>query len=290
MNEHQSRIDALSELGLTDLEARIYVQLTKSPMLSGYRVAKILGRSVPNIYNTLSSMAKKGLVLTSLEGTTNIYIPTPLDEYLEQYSRRTDNLIDRTREVFKNIGMHEENPSPEIFQLENTEQVLQKARKLIGDAKGKIVITADRFPLLHLSPYLREAADRGVSVLVNNYIHHEIPGCDVINWTRRTERRSWPGNWLLMAADANEMLLCFFSLDEKVVNAFWAKNRFLSVVFQHGRSADTVLASVLNMLKDDVPLEELKQKTLSLTEKHIYGISHIELFDTIHTELESPSG
>lgn len=289
MNEHQSRIDALSELGLTDLEARIYIQLTKTPLMSGYRVAKTLGRSVPNIYNTLSSMAKKGLVLTSLQGTTSIYIPTPLEEYLDQYSRKTRNLMEKTREVFKNIDLNEENPSPEIFQLENSDQVLLKARKLIDDAKNKITLTADSYPLDQLSTHLAQAADRGVSVLVNDYNNNKIPGCDVIQWTRRAERKSWPGNWLILAADGIEMLLCFFSKDEKVVNAFWAKNKFLSLAFHHGRSADTVLAEILNMLRDDVPIEILKEKTLALTKKHIFGISHTELIDTICSELENSS-
>ncbi len=91
----------------------------------------------------------------------------------------------------------------------------------------------------------------------------------------------------MLAVESKEMLLCFFSKDDKVVNAFWAKNKFQSLIFHHGRSADTVLAEILNMLRDDVTIEVLKERTLSLTEKHIYGISHIELFDTIYSELKN---
>jgi len=288
LSEQQNRIDALTELGLTDLEARIYILLTKQPKLSGYRVAKILGRSVPNIYNTLSAMAKKGLVLTSLKGTTNIYIPTPLEEYLEQHTRNAERLMNRTRQVFKGMNASESNPSTGIYQLENTEQVLEKARKLISNATGRITITADRFPLLHLSAFLAEASGRGVNVLVNSYSHIAIPECDVILWNRRPDRKPWPGNWLILVADGSELVVSFFSMDAKVVNAIWADNQYLSLVLHHGRSADTVLAAVLNMLKNDVPVEQLKAETLRLTEKHIFGIKHSNLFNTMQTEMENP--
>ncbi len=110
MNEHEGRIDALSELGLTDLEA--------------------------NIYNTLSSMAMKGLVLTSLQGTTSIYIPTPLEEYLEQYSRKMKNLMEKTREVFRNIDLNEENSSPECFNWKTPDRFFRRLVYSLIDLKA----------------------------------------------------------------------------------------------------------------------------------------------------------
>ena len=67
-----------------------------------------------------------------------------------------------------------------MFQLENTGQVLQKARILIDRSKSRITLSADSFPLDQLSTCLAQAADRGVSVLVNDYNNNDIPGCDII--------------------------------------------------------------------------------------------------------------
>jgi len=284
LKEHKNEIDTLTELGLTNLEARIYILLLQQSPLSGYRVAKILGRSVPNIYNTLSAMSQKGLVMSSLDRTTNIYVPTPLEEYLEQYSSKAAAIVEKTRKIFRKIDFSEDQSPPAIYNMKNTEQVLERTIMLIEKAQGTISISADRFPLLLLSAYLSEASKRGVNVLVNSYVALEIPGCDVVHWKRRKERKQWPGNLLIIAADAREMVTSFFSFEERVINAIWVNNPYLATTFQHGRSADTVLAFILNMLRSEVTIEELRVRIDALAEKHIFGIPHNNMYDMILSE------
>lgn len=284
MKEHKNEIDTLTELGLTNLEARIYILLLQQSPLSGYGVAKILGRSVPNIYNTLSAMSQKGLVMSSLDKTTNIYVPTPIEEYLEQYSSKAAAIIEKTRKIFRTIDFSEDQAAPVIYNMENTEQVLERTIMLIEKAQENISISADRFPLLLLSAYLSEASKRGVSVLVNSYVDLEIPGCDVVHWKRRKERKQWPANLLIIAADGREMVTSFFSFEERVINALWVNNPYLATSFQHGRSADTVLAFILNMLNSEVTIEELREQIYTLTEKHIFGIQHNNMYEMLLSE------
>ncbi|MCD4701484.1 MAG: hypothetical protein K8S24_06470, partial [Candidatus Aegiribacteria sp.] len=149
---------------------------------------------------------------------------------------------------------------------------------------NNISISADRFPLLLLSAYLSEASRRDVNVLVNSYVALEIPGCDVVHWKRRKERKQWPVNLLTIAVDGREMVTSFFSFEEKVINALWVNNPYLSTTFQHGRSADTVLAFILNMLNSEVTIEELREQIYALTEKHIFGIQHNDMFEMILSE------
>ena len=284
LKEHRNEIDTLIELGLTNLEARIYILLLQQSPLSGYGVAKILGRSVPNIYNTLSAMSQKGLVMSSLDKTTSIYVPTPIDEYLEQYSSKAAAIVENTRNIFRKIDFSEDQSPPAIYNMENTEQVLERTIILIEKAQWTISISADRFPLLLLSAYLSEASQRGVNVLVNSYVALEIPGCDVVHWKRRKERKQLPGNLLIIAVDGREMVTSFFSFEEKVINALWVNNPYLVTLFQHGRSADTVLAFILNMLNSNVTIEMLREKINTLTEKHIFGIPHSDMYEMILTE------
>ncbi len=287
MKEHKNEIDTLTKMGLSDLEARIYILLLQQSPLSGYGVAKILGRSVPNIYNTLSSMSLKGLVMSSIDKTTNIYVPTPIEECLKQYSRKAAAIVDKTREVFGKLDFSENQSAPAIFNMESTEQVLERAIMLIEKAQANISVNADRFPLLLLSAYLSEATKRGVDVLVNTYVDLEIPGCDVVHWKRRKERKQWPVSLLTIAVDGREMVTAFFSFEERVINAIWVNNPYLATTFQHGRSADTVLAFIINMLNSEVTIEELREKTDALTNKHIFSIPHNSMYEMIISESSS---
>lgn len=53
-------IDELRSIGLSDLEARIYLALHESPEMSGYEVAKRVSVSRSNVYAALRAMTDKG--------------------------------------------------------------------------------------------------------------------------------------------------------------------------------------------------------------------------------------
>ena len=53
----------LSSFGFSDLEANAYINLLQEPGITGYRVAKNLGKPVANTYKALDSLIKKGLII-----------------------------------------------------------------------------------------------------------------------------------------------------------------------------------------------------------------------------------
>jgi sugar-specific transcriptional regulator TrmB len=281
LEDFREGISKLIELGLTELEAGVYVLLLQRSPLSAYAVAKTLGKSVPNMYKTLSAMAQKGLVMSSLDGTTKVYAPTPLDEYLDQFMKRSADLVLQTRTTFERMELSRDLPRTSIYKLQNTEQVLRKTVSLIEDAEVSISVTADRYPLLFLSAYLTEASARGVNILVNSYIPIAIDGCDVVHWRRRKERPSWPGNILVLVVDGREVVTGFFSPQETVMSALWVNDPYLAAVLHHGRSADTILAAVLNLIRDGADKDRLSGVIADLTEKHIYSIPHDYLFRSL---------
>lgn len=73
--EDKSYIERLMEFGLTRQEAGIYGCLISEGKTTGYEVAKQLGISRSNAYNSLASMTEKGAAYLVEEGTTkNMYL------------------------------------------------------------------------------------------------------------------------------------------------------------------------------------------------------------------------
>ena len=68
--EDKSYIERLMEFGLTRQEAGIYGCLISEGKTTGYEVAKQLGISRSNAYNSLASMTEKGAAYLVEEGTT----------------------------------------------------------------------------------------------------------------------------------------------------------------------------------------------------------------------------
>jgi sugar-specific transcriptional regulator TrmB len=213
-----------------------------------------------------------------------MYVPVPPSEVLSQFERRSSSMLKRVGNVFKHIDCSDSPPAPSLYNLENTSQVLSRSVTLIEKAETSLSLTSDRFPLLHLSAYLAEASRRGVNVLVNSYAPIDIPGCDCICWERRQERERLPGNLIMMAVDGREMVSAFFTPENRVISAFWINNPYIVTILHHGRSADTILARILNLLKQDITMEEFSGTILELTNKHIYTIPHKSLFETMTEE------
>jgi len=61
MTFRESRVKALTDLGLNNLEANVYLALLIDPGSTGYRVAKNLGKPVSNVYQALESLTGRGV-------------------------------------------------------------------------------------------------------------------------------------------------------------------------------------------------------------------------------------
>ena len=80
--------ERLMEFGLTRQEAAIYECLLREGKTTGYEVAKLIGISRSNAYNSLASMTEKGASYLVEEGTTRKYVPVPLDEFCKNRQRQ----------------------------------------------------------------------------------------------------------------------------------------------------------------------------------------------------------
>ena len=91
-------LSGLRQLGFTDYEARIYVQLLKTSPATAYEIAKAAGVPRANTYAALEALAQRGAVLPVNEEPLR-YIAAPPKSLFEAISGQTralcDDLADR---------------------------------------------------------------------------------------------------------------------------------------------------------------------------------------------------
>ena len=80
-------VELLSEMGLTALEAEIYVYLLQYSPASGYKIAKGIGRSFPSTYKAVAALQTKGAVLVD-DGKSRLSRAVPVDELMSHLERR----------------------------------------------------------------------------------------------------------------------------------------------------------------------------------------------------------
>lgn len=142
--ENGTFVERVMEFGLTRQEAGIFQCLLEEGKTTGYEVAKLLGISRSNAYNSLASMTEKGAAYLVVEGTTKKYVPVPLDEFCK-------NRIRRMEESKKWLMAHmpsEKSQDEGYITIEGAGHILDKMKNLLAKVEERAYISCTRNYLL----------------------------------------------------------------------------------------------------------------------------------------------
>ncbi len=144
--ENNAFTERLIKFGLTRQEAGIYECLLVEGKISGYEVAKLLGISRSNAYNSLASMTEKGASCLVEEGTTKKYVPVPLDEFCKNYIRG----LEETKRWLSDNMPAEKSHVEGYVTIEGSKNILNMFRNLLERAEERVYISCTRNYLLLL--------------------------------------------------------------------------------------------------------------------------------------------
>lgn len=142
--ESNSFIERLIEFDLTRQEAAIYQCMLRDGKVTGYEVAKSLGISRSNAYNSLASMTEKGASYLVEEGTTKKYVPVPLDEFCKNQIRK---LEESKKWLLKHMPTEKQQVEGFIT-IEGATNVLNKMKNLLAKVEERAYISCTRNYLL----------------------------------------------------------------------------------------------------------------------------------------------
>jgi|TARA_B100001964_G_C14226764_1_gene598027 sugar-specific transcriptional regulator TrmB len=127
----------LQEIGLSDKEASVYLDLLNSGDSSASEIAKNTKIKRPTIYTVLESLSKKGLVSEATKGTKTNYQAEP-PERLEVFVERQKSLLDEKSRVLKDVIpelksiQRESGDKPIVRYYEGKEGVISSLEKLFN--------------------------------------------------------------------------------------------------------------------------------------------------------------
>ena len=225
----ESVIDHLSELGFSGAEAAVYVALLQEPKATGYRIARLAGKPVPNTYKALDALHKKGAIIVDETGRGRTYTALPVSEFFDGMKRRLDTMRVHLEEELK--GLELGSVEGGIFQLNTTDQVYGRAKTLLREARSVALVDIFPEPLEHLRGDLEAAGKRGVHVCVMVYMPGEVKGCEVIAPKKPAAHLEiWKADWMNIIVDSREALYSLLKKDGTGVHrAVWIKDPYLAM-------------------------------------------------------------
>lgn len=237
MTTTKSPIGPLRDLGLSEIESRVYAYLVGKEPTTGYRISHAIGKPTANTYKAIASLERAGAVLVD-EGDNRLVRAVPPRELLQQLERRFRRSRERAAEVLENLSRDESEEG--VYTLKAVDQVLERARSMLQRAEEIVLLDIFPGPFSELAEDLRAAADRGIRVVAKVYEPVEIPGMETV-LEPEAERvfAMWPGQQLTVVRDAEEHLIGLLSggLDA-VLQAVWSNSLYLSCMHHNHVSAE----------------------------------------------------
>lgn len=249
-------MQALVDLGLTRLEAEVYVFLLSESPATGYRVASGLGKPAANTYKAIESLAAKGAIVVD-EGKSRLCRAVGPVELLARLER---DFTSQKKRALKSLSVVRGlRGDDRVYQLKSPEQVLERCRRMLAEAEQ--VVLADLFPaaMSELGDDLAAAAGRGLAVAVKAYEPISLAGVDVsVDPNGHETLKRWPGTWLNLVTDGAQHVLAFFSHDlSQVHQAVWSGSAYLSWVYHSAFGAEFALAEVAQKLSSGASTRDI---------------------------------
>jgi sugar-specific transcriptional regulator TrmB len=165
---------ALSSMGLTGYEARLYVALLAGGQMSGYEAAKASGISRSNVYIALEGLLEKGGAC-KIDGEVVRYTAVPVDEFCRNKARAFDEALQFIRAHAPGIKS-----DPEAYVTINGDRnILDKMKNMIGGAQMRIYAALSANECALVKGEFEAALRRGIRVVILTSGPFELEGAEM---------------------------------------------------------------------------------------------------------------
>jgi Cd2+/Zn2+-exporting ATPase len=153
---------ALTHIGFTEYEAKIYLALLRENPATGYQISKKSGVPRSMVYEALGRLQARGAVMETIDSRASHYRPLPPDILLDKQEEERKRLFDRLRPAL--LGLYSAPKGERTWSITGRGTVLTYAAQMIRRAKDEIFLVLNDDDLEALYDDVAQAYDRGVSV------------------------------------------------------------------------------------------------------------------------------
>lgn len=267
----------LRKMGLSELEANVYVWLLENHRSTGYKIAMQLGKPVANTYKALKSLEKKGAVVCD-NSSNKIYFDTiPVEEFLNKIEKEFLKQREKIITEVKKLDVQQDPTG--IYELQSLELVYEKAKSMINAAENTLLIDCFPAPMKNIKKYFTKKRTNEVSIYVKNYSGDDI---DHVNQIKATNAGLpydvLDGQWMVVLKDTSESLIALFNKDgTELDHCLWIKDPFISFVLFNGSAHEFNFTEVYDKVYNDEDNKIDKIKNINKDYLNIYKYMRAEL-------------
>jgi sugar-specific transcriptional regulator TrmB len=166
--ENEVMVLMLEKLGLTRLEAKVYLAILKHGMCKASDILSELQIHQPQLYNILLSLQKKGFIMIQ-EGKPKLYSPINPFGILEKKISELEKLKEDLKILQDKIMERGAEITPHIRVIRGYHNIIYHVKKLIDEAQVEIQILVSQKLFNKLKETLIAAKKRGIHICLMLY-------------------------------------------------------------------------------------------------------------------------
>lgn len=261
MKTQNKLADLLGEMGLSHLEATIYIWLLENKRSTGYKIATKIGKPVANTYKALKSLERKGAVVSDNTSGKLYFDTVPVEQFLNAIE---NEFIKKREQIIREVDTLDVMQEPiGIYELKSAELVYEKAVNMIETAQHSLLIDCFPTPLARIKPNILKRSNTGIDIYLKHYAGETIEGVHLISKTESDiVLDELQGQWMIIIKDAVETLIAFFDRSgEEMIHSVWIQDAFISLIHFSGSVIECVLSEILEKVyKDkDATIQSIKE-------------------------------
>ena len=195
----------LKKLGFNEYEAKSYVSLVKQGPVTAYQVSKDSGIPRARIYDVLSNLLEKGIVMKEEINDTIRYSPLPVEIFLQKAQSEWQSTYTVISDSLRSLETSEEKVDNHVITLKDYKTIISYCQTLLKKAERRIVISMwdDMYEVL--KEELAEAANKVTVQGITIHVETPIKNLEIHRNTPFTETPSTE-HWFILSIDSKEMI------------------------------------------------------------------------------------
>ncbi|RLC54314.1 MAG: hypothetical protein DRH79_00945 [Candidatus Cloacimonadota bacterium] len=277
-------LQMLREMGLSELEAYIYIWLLGNKRSTGYKIAGQIGKPVANTYKALKSLQQKGAVVSDKSSGTVYFDTIPIEEFLNKIENEFKTKREQIIEEVNKLEVQQEPTG--IYELQSKELVFEKASSMIKSAQNTLLIDGFPAPMQTIKQYLTEDRANEITIYVKNYSGNNIKHVHQIQASiPELIYTELNGQWLIVLKDTVESLIAFFSKDgRELIHCIWTKDPFISFILFNGSAYEFNFTEVCEQIYSDDSNKIENMKSIIERYKNMYRYMRVEEKNMLNTK------
>ncbi|PEL13315.1 TrmB family transcriptional regulator [Bacillus sp. AFS017336] len=198
-------VQQLKKLGFNEYESKSYLSLVKQGPVTAYQVSKDSGIPRARIYDVLSNLVEKGIVLREEINDTARYSPLPVEIFLQKAQSEWQSTYSEISDSLKSLENSSEKMDNRVISLKDYKTIINYCVTLIKKAEKRIVISMWDEMYEVLKKELIEASETVTIQGITLHVEDPIENLEIHRITPFTETKSTE-HWFILSIDSKEMI------------------------------------------------------------------------------------